>query len=82
MDELNEASIAALGGSVLFFFIILMFWSLVWKGIALWKAARNGDKGWYIFLMVVNTAGILEILYIYLFSKKTPADGLEPPKQA
>ncbi|MEK7658663.1 MAG: DUF5652 family protein [Patescibacteria group bacterium] len=50
--------------------VVLAVWSLVWKGIALWKAARNSDKIWYIALLVVNTVGILEILYIFVFSKK------------
>ncbi|HCX27761.1 MAG TPA: hypothetical protein DHI91_01315 [Candidatus Portnoybacteria bacterium] len=50
--------------------IILLIWSVVWKGIALWKAAKNEDLGWFVVLLVVNTVGILEILYIYVFSKK------------
>lgn len=49
---------------------VLAIWSLIWKGIALWKAARKTDKVWYVALLVVNTVGILEILYIYFFSKK------------
>ena len=49
---------------------VLVVWSLIWKGIALWKSARNGDTRWYIALLVINTLGILEILYIYVFSKK------------
>lgn len=51
-------------------FILLLIWSAIWKGIALWKAAKNGDLGWFIVLLIVNTVGILEILYIYVFSKK------------
>jgi uncharacterized membrane protein (DUF4010 family) len=50
-------------------FIILIVWSLVWKGIALWKAAQNGHKVWYIVILIANTVGILEIIYIYLYSK-------------
>lgn len=50
--------------------IILIIWSLIWKGIALWKAARYGDKAWFIALLIINTAGILEIFYIYVFSKR------------
>ena len=53
-----------------FLFLVLVGWSLLWKAIALWKAARNDDKIWYVLLLVVNTAGILEIIYIYFFSKK------------
>lgn len=54
-----------------FLFSLLVLWSLVWKGIALWHAARAGHKGWFIALLVLNTAGILDILYIYVFSKKS-----------
>lgn len=50
---------------------VTILWSLVWKGTALWKAARNGDKIWFVVLLIVNTLGILEILYIYVFSKKS-----------
>ena len=51
-------------------FIILVVWSLIWKGLALWKAARRGEKVWYVALLIINTMGLLEILYLYVFSKK------------
>ncbi len=47
-----------------------IIWSLIWKGLALWKAAQRGEKPWFIVMLIVNTIGILEILYIYIFSKK------------
>ncbi len=50
---------------------LLIVWSLVWKGMALWRAARHGAKVWFVVLLVVNTLGILEILYLYVFSKKS-----------
>lgn len=46
-------------------------WSLIWKGIALYKAARNGQKGWFVALLVINTLGLLEIVYILFFSSVT-----------
>ena len=49
---------------------LLIAWSLVWKGMALWRAARRGAKVWFVVFLVVNTLGILEILYLYVFSKK------------
>jgi methionyl-tRNA synthetase len=52
--------------------LILTFaivWSLGWKGWALWRAARHTAKVWYIVLLLVNTLGLLEILYIFVFSK-------------
>jgi hypothetical protein len=45
-------------------------WSLIWKGFALWKAAKQDDKTWFIALLIINTAGILEIFYIFIFSKR------------
>ncbi|MCX6731479.1 MAG: DUF5652 family protein [Candidatus Parcubacteria bacterium] len=51
-------------------FLILIAWSLVWKGLALWKSAQRKEKWWFMVLLVVNTVGILEILYLYVFSKE------------
>jgi len=47
----------------------VLIWSLAWKGLALWKAARKEHKVWFVVLLVVNTLGLLEILYLYVFSK-------------
>ena len=49
-------------------FVVALLWSFAWKGVALWKAARNNDMVWFVVLLFVNTLGILEIVYIYLFS--------------
>jgi methionyl-tRNA synthetase len=49
---------------------LVALWTLPWKGWALWRAARLGQKKWFIVILVVNTLGVLEILYIYLFSRK------------
>jgi len=50
--------------------IIGVLWEAVWKGIALWRAARNGHQIWFILLLIVNSVGILPIIYILFFSKK------------
>jgi len=49
--------------------VLILVWSLAWKGIALWKAARKGHLVWFVVLLLVNTVGILEILYVFLFSE-------------
>ncbi len=49
--------------------ILLVVWTLYWKFHALWHAAKNDEKWWFIGLMVINTLGILEILYLYYFAK-------------
>lgn len=48
---------------------LISLWSLAWKGVALWKSAQKRSIVWFVILLVVNTLGILEILYIFIFSK-------------
>ena len=50
---------------------LLAIWSLFWKGLALWKSARNDERHWFIALLVINTLGILEISYMLFFSNKS-----------
>lgn len=61
-------------GALLF---LLLVWVGVWKAIALWKAARNNHLGWFIALCLINTLGLLEILYIFIWGKKK--DTTTPP---
>lgn len=61
--------LSSIGGGFLAIVIILVIWSIAWKGIALWKAARLGHMWWFVILLIVNTAGILEILYIFLVAR-------------
>lgn len=51
--------------------IILVIWSIIWKGIALWKAARRESKPWFIVMLLINTVGILEIIYIFGFANRS-----------
>lgn len=52
------------------FIIIICVRDSVWKAIALWKAWRNNQLTWFIFLLIFNTVGILPILYLLFFQKK------------
>lgn len=47
---------------------LLVAWTMIWKGQALYRAARRSDRWWFIGLLVVNTLGILEIVYLFYFS--------------
>lgn len=49
---------------------LIAIWTLPWKGYALWKAARNSQRNWFIVLLVVNTLAILEIVYLKFFQKR------------
>lgn len=50
--------------------LLVVLWTLPWKGFALWKAAKNTHKIWFVALLVLNTLAILEIIYIFFFSKR------------
>jgi methionyl-tRNA synthetase len=65
-----------------FLWVVLLAWSMVWKGLALYRAGRREDKVWFVVLLIVNTLGILEILYLYVFGKdkaKTASVQNTPP---
>lgn len=49
---------------------LALAWSMTWKGVALWRAGRNRDLVWFVVLFLVNTLGILEIIYIFAFSRR------------
>jgi hypothetical protein len=50
--------------------VFLAVWELVWKFIALWKAAGNNHLGWFICIAIFNTVGILPIIYLLTYKKE------------
>ena len=50
--------------------LVIALWTIVLKGYSLWYAARGGQKWWFVALLVVNTFGILEIVYLIWFRNK------------
>ena len=49
------------------FLVAAAVWVVVLKGFSLWYAARAGQKWWFVVLLVVNTLGIIEIVYLLWF---------------
>lgn len=67
-----NAMAASFGISPLVFALIfaaVALWSLILKGITLWYAARNDQKTWFVVVLLINTFGILEIIYLLFFRK-------------
>ncbi len=50
-------------------FLVAALWSIVWKGLALWHSAGRNEPIWFMVLLVVNTLGILEIIYLFFVAK-------------
>lgn len=77
---MQDLSSAGLGVGFLVFLIVAAIWSIIWKGVALWYAARNGHKAWYVIMLILNTVGILEIIYIFAVAKPGKDGKIEEPK--
>lgn len=62
--------------------IVLAFvWGMLWKGLALWYAARQRQRAWFIALLLVNTLGLLEIIYLFLFGLPSARFAKKEPLQ-
>jgi methionyl-tRNA synthetase len=51
--------------------LAVALWVIPWKAWALWLAARRGDLKWFLVLVIVNTLGILEMIYIFIVAKQS-----------
>jgi len=50
-------------GAILFIALVIAVFAL--KGFTLWIAAKRNEKGWFTALLILNTFGILELIYLY-----------------
>ena len=60
-----------MAGWLSLFVFPIAIWSLFWMGWALWRAAKNDSKVWFVVLLLIHTLGILDIIYIFFISKKS-----------
>lgn len=65
MQDLNSFVV-----DFIWLFVLIMIWQMIWKGLALWKAGKNQNKVWFIILFLVNTVGILDIIYLFAVKNK------------
>ena len=54
--------------------VLLIVWTLLWKCYSVWLASKNNHKKWFVALIILNTLGILEIIYIFKVAKKSWAE--------
>ena len=50
-------------------FLFLILWSTFWKGLALWHTAGRNQPWWFVIFLFLNTAGILELIYLFGVAK-------------
>mgnify|MGYP001596318238 CR=1 FL=1 len=58
----SGAGLAVISSGLL---LLIVLWTLPWKGWALWRAARSNDRVWFVALLLLQTIGILEIVYLF-----------------
>lgn len=56
---------------------LAILWTLVWKGFALWRSAELRHKYWFIAILLINTLGILEIIYLFFVARKYKVEVVE-----
>lgn len=45
--------------------LILIVWETLWKAIGLWKAAKRGERLWFIAIFLINLFGLIPIFYLW-----------------
>jgi uncharacterized membrane protein len=60
---------AGVPGWVIALVVVLGIWEAVWKAIALWRAGNDRNLLWFVLMFILNTLGILEIIYIFGISR-------------
>jgi hypothetical protein len=68
--DMNILEFTNMGTLELIFIIIFTIWTILWKVYSVWTAAKNGHKRWFIALLLLNTIGILDMIYIFKVVKK------------
>lgn len=61
MYELNDSTIQAL--------VLGAIITMPIKALALWRASHNEQKIWFGALLILNTIGMLDLTYLFYFSK-------------
>lgn len=65
-----QTAIAAVGLGAFITLVVIVIASILIKGLALYKAAQLNDKFWFWAMLILNTAGILPIIYLIIKRKK------------
>jgi hypothetical protein len=68
------ANFPVLGAVLLPLLVLVIIWCIAIKGIALWHAGRRNEPWWFIVILLVNTLGIVELLYLFGVAKLKPRE--------
>jgi len=63
---MNNLSLFSVSGGMNPILIILVLSDLILRGVALFKSAQKQQKIWFVALLIVNSLGILPIIYLII----------------
>ncbi len=69
-------------GSMMMVVVLFVVLELVLKGLALWRAARMNMPGWFVALLIINSAGIFPLVFIIVTGDRYQAVNKSMPKTA
>jgi hypothetical protein len=58
---------------ILALIFVTYLWTVLWKGLALWRAATLKQRNWFaglLILSLLNLLGVPEIIFLFFFAKK------------
>lgn len=67
IDQLNFSDTQTIG-----IIVLILLVALVLKALALWHSARRKQTAWFIFLLIINSLGILPLIYLILNKGRRP----------
>ena len=70
MTVMGTSAVAGMTGIAILGLIVIMIWEVIWKGIGLWHSAQNKQKGWFVAILILNTLGLLPIIYLLWFKRE------------
>ncbi len=60
--------------------LIISIWSLIWKGFGLWYSSRNGQRNWFVAILLLNTLGLLPIIYLIWYKPENKQKSIKLKK--
>ncbi len=49
---------------------VVALWDGFWKAVGLWYALKNHQRNWFIAVFLINSIGILPLVYLKFYQKK------------
>ena len=48
----------------------IFVWDVTWRLLAMWRAVKENQKIWFVLFMIVNSVGLLPIIYLVFVAKE------------